>query len=160
MSFVVFEKKHTTNNNAAHEKRQHNRSHSHFMIAEVGGMPILKVQHVPNPRTLSVFNEKSLVHNKKIQTALQNALRNSRKSKHNKEVERARFRSVLSSRIGGNAPNVMINRVYPLRHYPGFVPRNRRSNIRRPNNKPNNKSKFMPPRVNSKVSFDTVISPL
>ena len=48
----------------------------------------------------------------------------------------------MSSRIGGHAPNVITNLVYPLIYYPGFVEVEKRSNIRRPNNvrRTNNKS--------------------
>ena len=154
--FVV-KKRPTNSRNAPHEQRLHNQTYLNSMIARVGDMPIVNVIHSP-----SSFKEQSRMHNRKMQMALRKAERNSRRSKHNTEVERARLRSVLESRIGGNAPYVIINRVYPLIHYPGSVIINRRSNIRRPNNinRPNTKrsnNKSMPPRIKV-LSSDTVIS--
>uniref|UniRef100_A0A6C0IY51 Uncharacterized protein n=1 Tax=viral metagenome TaxID=1070528 RepID=A0A6C0IY51_9ZZZZ len=162
---LIVEKKITGNGNAAHEQLLHNRTHQTFMIPKLAGIPIANVKHFPNPKTLrNAFNKSTPEHERRLQNALQSALKESRKSRSNKEIEMQRLKSVLESRIGGNAPLILTSLVYPRISYPGQeVPKTRRSNIRKNNDnvrRPKNSSKSaMPITVRNKY-YNTVISPL
>lgn len=112
------------------KNQHHNQSYSGSMIAEVGGIPIFEVTHDPNPRTSTIFAEKSLAHKGMLKNAVENAKRKSRQSRHNRAVHQARTKHVLSSLIGGNAGAMVTNRLFPtILPYPGFVPIIKRSNI-------------------------------